>query len=140
MGCVFILVGILAVVTIVTLGQDAVGGDLGPIGDALAEVEDWTFVLGPGFVVGVGNGLILGYLMHRSGLMPRPLTVLGLVGGPLIIASGIAVMFDVFEPGGTGQAIATIPEFLWELSLGSGSPSRASPRPRSPRRATAGPR
>lgn len=36
----------------------------------------------------------------------------------LIIASGIAVLFDAFEYGGTGQAIATIPEFLWELSLG----------------------
>jgi hypothetical protein len=43
---------------------------------------------------------------------------LGLVGGPLLIASGIAVLFDVFEQGGAGQGIATIPEFLWELSLG----------------------
>jgi hypothetical protein len=28
------------------------------------------------------------------------------------------VLFDVFEQGGTGQGIATAPEFLWELSLG----------------------
>jgi hypothetical protein len=119
MECVFILVGILAVLAIVAIGQDAaVGGDLGPVGYALAEVKDWTFVLGPGFVVGVGNGLILAYLMYRSGLMPRVLTMLGLIGGPLIIASGIAVMFDVIEPGGAGQGIATIPEFLWELSIG----------------------
>jgi hypothetical protein len=118
MECVFILLGIVAVLAIVTLGQDAVGGDLGPIGYTLAEIKDWTFVLGPGFVVGVGNGLILGYLMYRSGLMPRPLAVLGLIGGPLVCASGIAVMFDVFEPSGVGQGIATIPEFIWELSLG----------------------
>ena len=44
--------------------------------------------------------------------------MLGLVGGPLLCASGIAVLFGVFEQGGTGQGIATIPEFLWELSLG----------------------
>jgi len=46
------------------------------------------------------------------------MALLGLIGGPLIIASGIAVLFDVFQQGGTGQSIATIPEFLWELSLG----------------------
>lgn len=54
----------------------------------------------------------------RSGLVPRGMAVLGLVGGPLIVASGIAVLFDVLQFGGTGQGIATIPEFLWELSLG----------------------
>ena len=85
---------------------------------SLAAIKDWTFLLGPGFIVGIGNGLILGYLMYRSGLVPRPMASLGLIGGPLIILSGIAVLFDVFEFGGTGQAIATIPEFLWELSLG----------------------
>ena len=41
-----------------------------------------------------------------------------MIGGPLIIASGTAVLFDVIEPGSTGQVIATIPEFFWELSLG----------------------
>ena len=46
------------------------------------------------------------------------MAMLGLVGGPLICISGIAVLLDVIEPGGPGQGIATIPEFLWELSLG----------------------
>jgi gamma-glutamyltranspeptidase len=44
--------------------------------------------------------------------------VLGLVGGPLIIATGIAVIFGVIEQGGPLQIIAVAPEFLWELSLG----------------------
>ena len=44
--------------------------------------------------------------------------MLGLVGGPLICASGILVLLGVFEEGGAGQGIATIPEFFWELSLG----------------------
>ena len=63
-------------------------------------------------------GSSFGYLMYRSGLMPRPLAALGLIGGPLICASGVAVLFDVFDNGGTGQGIATIPEFFWELGLG----------------------
>ena len=28
------------------------------------------------------------------------------------------MLLGVFDEGGTAQAIATIPEFLWELSLG----------------------
>ena len=81
----FILVGILAVLSVVTLRQDTPGGDagaLGGIGYTLAAIKDWTFILGPGFVVGVGNGLLLGYMMYRSVLVPRPLAVLGLIGGP----------------------------------------------------------
>ncbi len=120
MECVFILVGILAVLAVVTLRTDA-GADaaaLGGYAESLAAIKDWTFWLGPGVVVGIGNGLILGYLMYRSGLVPRRMAMLGLVGGPLIVLSGVGVLFDLFEAGGTVQSIATIPEFFWELSLG----------------------
>ena len=113
----FIAVGILSVLSVVTLGQDS-GAAAIPVGEALVAMKDWTFLLGPGFVVGIGNGLILGYLMYRSGLMPRRLAVFGLVGGPLLSASGIAVMFGLLEQGGAGQFVATIPEIVWELSLG----------------------
>ncbi len=120
--CIFIAVGILALLAIVTLRQD-IGGDADPatldaLGRALVAIKDWTFLLGPGFVVGVGNGLMLGYLMYRSGLVPRQMAMLGLIGGPLICLSGIAVLFDGIEQGSVAQGIATIPEFLWELSLG----------------------
>jgi hypothetical protein len=46
------------------------------------------------------------------------MAVLGLVGGPLILLSGTLVMFGVADAGDPLQGIATIPEFLWELSLG----------------------
>jgi hypothetical protein len=117
----FIAVGILSLLSVVTLRQDAAGADpdsLVVLGQSLVAIHDWTFLLGPGFVVGVGNGLLLGYLMYRSGLVPRRMAVLGLVGGPLVCASGIAVMFGALEPGSAGQFIATIPEIAWEASLG----------------------
>ncbi|MGE3270302.1 MAG: DUF4386 domain-containing protein [Chloroflexota bacterium] len=119
--CVFIAVGILAVLSVVTLRQHAGSLDTGTLlalSAALVAVKDWTFLLGPGFVVGIGNGLMLGYLMYRSNLMPRALSLLGLVGGPLVCASGIAVMFGVMAAGSVGQFVATIPEIAWELSLG----------------------
>src|SRR5919109_4669606 len=114
----FILVGILAVLSIVTLSQQQAGGDEGAIGYMLAALKDWTFILGPGWVVGWGNGLILGYLMYRSGLVPRGLAMLGLVGGPLLCASAIAVLFGVIEPDSVLKNLAAAPEFVWELSLG----------------------
>jgi hypothetical protein len=130
--CGFIAVGILSVLTIVTLRQDfegTGGADSAALlvaGEALVAVKDWTALLGPGFVVGVGNGLILGYLMYRSGLVPRAMAVLGLVGGPLICASGIAILFGVFDAGSAWQGIATIPEFFGSCRLASISSSRDS--------------
>jgi Domain of unknown function (DUF4386) len=119
----FIAVGILSVLAVVTLRQDLAGAGSDPatldtVGRSLVAIKDWTFLLGPGFVVGVGNGLLLGYLMYRSGLVPRRMAMLGLVGGPLICASGIAVLFGGIDKGSVVQGIATIPEFAWELSLG----------------------
>ena len=117
----FIAIGVVSLLAVVTLRRDvgaAGGAGSVTVGRSLVAVHDWTFLLGPGWIVGVGNGLILGYLMYRSGLVPRGLAILGLIGGPLIIASGTAVLFNVFGPGSAPQAIATIPEFVWELSLG----------------------
>jgi hypothetical protein len=120
--CTFIAVGILSLLTVVTLRQEATAGadaaSLVAVGESLVVLHNWTRLLGPGFVVGVGNGLMLGYLMYRSALVPRPMAVLGLVGGPLVMASGAAVLIGVIGAGSVWQAIATIPEFFWELSLG----------------------
>jgi uncharacterized protein DUF4386 len=118
MECVFILVGILAVLAVVTLSQQDAGGDEGAIAYTLAEIKDWTFKLGPGWVVGIGNGLILGLLMLWSGLMPRWLALIGVIGGPLQTLAGTGVLFDLYDAGPGIQGILTIPEIIWELSLG----------------------
>ena len=119
-----IAVGIISLLSVVTLRQDfagAAGADaaaLGAVGSALVAVHDATFLLGPGFLAPLGNGILLGYLMYRSGLVPRGMAMLGLIGGPLLIASFVAVLFGAYEQVSVWSAIATIPEFLWELSLG----------------------
>jgi len=122
--CTFIAIGIVSLLAVVTLRQDfagAAGGDPGSFvtaGKSLVAVHDWTFLLGPGFIVGVGNGLILGWLMYRSGLVPRGMALLGLIAGPVLCAGGIAVLFGVIEPDSALKALAAAPEFVWELSLG----------------------
>ncbi len=119
--CTFILVGIVAVLGIITLRNQVAGAAEGTTAYTLAAIKDWTFLLGPGWVVGWGNGLILGYLMYRSELIPRRAAWLGLIGGPLIFISGTAVMLSGDHPSNTLhslQGVATGPEFLWELFLG----------------------
>src|SRR6185437_1532667 len=116
--CTFILVGIVAMLGIATLQQETAGAAEGTVAYTLAAIKDWTFLLGPGWVVGVGNGLILGYMMYRTELVPRAATWLGLVGGSLIILTGTIAMFGGGHPSGTLQGLATIPEAAWELFLG----------------------
>ena len=114
----FIAIGIVSLLAMVTVRDDGARGATAALGKALLAIHDWTFLLGPGFIVGIGNGLILGYLMYRSGLVPRRMAMFGLIGGPLICLSGILVLFDVIDAGSVVQGIATIPEFIWEISLG----------------------
>jgi hypothetical protein len=122
MESVFIAIGILAILAVVTLRQDAPSGATPALGQGIEAIYEWSFRIGPGFFVGVGNGLILGYMMYRSGLVPRGLAIFGLVGGPLIILMGALVIFDVIDPGTNAgmaiQGLMTIPEAFWELSLG----------------------
>ena len=118
MECAFMAVGIVSILAISTLREDAPSGTDAALGQGLEAVYEWCFRLGPGFVVGVGNGLILGWLMYTSGLVPRRMAMLGLIGGPLLILAGIGVIFDVIEASGPVQGIMTIPAALWELSIG----------------------
>ena len=88
------------------------------VGKSLVSVKNWTFLLGPGFADGIGTGLLLGWLMYRSGLVHRRMALFGVVGGPLLATSGIAVLLGVIRQGSPVQSVMTIPEIIWELYLG----------------------
>ena len=44
--------------------------------------------------------------------------MMGLVGAPILIASGIAVMFGVYPQLSAWSALATVLIFAWEASVG----------------------
>ncbi|MDP9904434.1 DUF4386 domain-containing protein [Arthrobacter bambusae] len=113
-----IVIGVVSLLAVVTLRQNG-GADpaLVPVGQALVAVRGWTFILGPSLVPGV-SGLLLGYLMYRSGLVPRIIPLLGLIGGPLLLSSTISTMFGINQGISVWSGLATLPIFVWELSLG----------------------
>jgi hypothetical protein len=117
-----IAVGLISLLSVVTLRQDLAvnAAGLDTVGRSLVAIHDWTFLLGPGFCVGVGNGLLLGYLMYRSGLVPRRMALLGLIGGPLIFASSTAVLFGAYEQTDAAHFVLSLPEnrlggVAWDL-------------------------
>jgi hypothetical protein len=115
-----IVIGVVSILSVVTLRQDgAAGGDaasLLPVGQALVAVHDWTVILGPG-MAGF-NALLLGSLMYRSGLVPRWIPAIGLIGGPVYLSSVIGIVLGLTEPGSAWQSIGGAPMFVWELALG----------------------
>lgn len=113
-----IVVGIISLLSIVALRQDAAAGDasLIPTGKALVALHDWTFLFGPGLAIGV-NTTLLATLMYRSRLVPRAIARIGLAGGPLVFASSVAILFGAYEQVSAVAALAAFPVFAWEMSL-----------------------
>ena len=56
--------------------------------------------------------------LYRSALVPRIIPAIGLVGAPLILVAGAATLVGANEQVSVWTAIATLPIFAWELSLG----------------------
>jgi hypothetical protein len=119
-----IVVGIVSVLATVKLRQDlggAPGADNASLvlaGRQLTAVHDMTFLLGPSFCAAIGNGILLGTLMYLSGLVPRRLALIGVVGGPLAFIAATGALFDVYDQSSAVQGLLTIPEIIWEASLG----------------------
>jgi len=115
--------GVASLLSLVTLRQDlgpATGADaasLITIGASHVATYNGAFTLGQSLMPGI-NAILLGTLMYRSGLVPRVLPVIGLIGVPLHITAVVLTMFGVIDRVGSVALIAALPIFVWELSLG----------------------
>jgi len=119
---VLILVGVVSLMSIVALRQDLAdaannSGAAVDVASGLLAVHDQTALLGPQFCAGLGNGILLGYLMWRSRLLPRPLVMIGLIGGPLALLAGIGVLLGAWDSTSGLPVALTAPEAIWEFSL-----------------------
>ena len=119
---VTILVGLASVLAVVALRQDHAdaagtdGGALVAVQESLVALHDAMFLLGPGLIIGI-NSLLLAWLMYRSGLVPRWIAVVGLVGGPVVFLSSTAVLFGLYEQVSAFAGLGAFPVFVWEMSL-----------------------
>jgi hypothetical protein len=115
---VAILVGAVSMLALASIARsmdpDAVGAQA--VGHALIAVHDWTFVLGPHFMLGV-NTLIYSVLFLRSGLVPRPLAVLGITGAVLILIVGAIELLVVITPYSNTTMLLAIPIAVYEMVL-----------------------
>jgi hypothetical protein len=118
---ILILMGVLSLMAVVALHQDLVAGNgndtYTEVSNAFVVLHEQTRLLGPQFCAGLGNGILLGYLMWRSRLLPRPMVMLGLIGGPLAVAAGIGVLLGAWGKDAGLPVALTAPEAIWEFSL-----------------------
>jgi len=112
-----IMAGVVSLLAVVTMRQDAAGADPA-VSQALVAVRDWTFLFGPGFMA-VSNAVLLGTLLYRSGLVPRVIPAMGLIGAPLLFTANVATLFGLNEQTSSISMLATLPIAAWELSVGA---------------------
>jgi hypothetical protein len=121
MEAAIIMIGVVSLLSIVTLRQHGTAGTDGAslvaVGQSLVGVRDWTFLLGPNLMAAL-NAVLLGTLMYRSRLVPRLIPTVGLIGGALLLVDVTAIFFGGYELGSVWHGIAAAPIFAWELSLG----------------------
>src|SRR5664279_5177770 len=118
---VFILVGTLSLLALLTVSQQA-EGSAGPssfqaTGDALVAVREWAsadFVAGLAFVVGT---FLYNYVMYRSRLVPRWLSGWGQVGAVLTLVAIVYAGFTQDFGFTTVNSVLMAPIGLQEMAL-----------------------
>jgi len=112
-----IFVGVAFLGTIVALRQAGAGAEALVTSRALAALYDRIFLLGQSFMPAICD-LLLGFLLLRSRLVPRGLSLIGIVGGPVLLVGYIAVLFGLVGQHAPLAALSALPVALFELSLG----------------------
>jgi hypothetical protein len=112
-----IFVGVAFILSIVTLHQAGAGAEALITSHSLATLYDRIFLLGQSFMPAVCD-LLLGFLLYKSRLVPRALSLIGIIGAPILIVGYIAVLFGLIGRLAPLAALTAIPVALFEFSLG----------------------
>ena len=121
MECTFILVGILAVLAVVTLRQAATSADAvrsPPSARRSSRSRTGRSCSARASPTGSGPACCWAGSCTAPAWSHRRMALFGVVGGPLLAASGLAVLMGVIPQGSALQGIMTVPEVIWEAYLG----------------------
>jgi len=119
---IVITVGIVAILTLLTLSRDFVAADSSDTsayhvaGALLLAVYKWTSMLGPLFFLGI-NTFMYSSLLYKSKLVPRPLAILGLTGATLVFGYAMLVLFGVAVQGAAPLIVLALPIAAYEMIL-----------------------
>ena len=112
-----IFVGVAFILSIVTLRQTGVGAEAMAVSHVLTTLYDRIFLLGQSFMPAICD-LLLGFLLYQSRLIPRALSVIGIIGGPVLLAGYFAVLFGVVGQHAPLAGLSALPVALFEFSFG----------------------
>ncbi len=112
-----IFVGVAFLLTIVTLRQTGAGSDSLATSHALVALYNRIFLLGQSFMPAICD-LLLGFMLYQSRLVPRGLSLIGIVGGPVLLIGYFAIQFGFIGQQSALAGISAIPVALFEFSLG----------------------
>jgi hypothetical protein len=118
-----IFVGVVSMLSIITLRTDVAGtagvdtSSLITTGHSLIANYNRSFLVSQSLMP-VFNDLLLGYLLYRSGLVPRILPIIAFVGAPLQLASFFAIFFGAYTSTSPLAALAALPVAVFEFGLG----------------------
>lgn len=119
---VVITVGVVGMLSLVTLSRHFVSADspdpaaYEAAGTLFLAVHDWTFMLGPNFLLGI-NTMLYSYIFYKSGLVPRFIPILGMTGAVLVFSASLFEMFGVFPQLSVWGAILSLPVAANEMIL-----------------------
>ncbi|MEO6355991.1 MAG: DUF4386 domain-containing protein [Ferruginibacter sp.] len=112
-----IFMGVMFLLTAVALKQSAAGSQALVISNTLVTMYDRMFLIGQSFMPAI-NDLLLGFLLYQSRLVPKGLSLIGLIGGPVLIAGDILVLFGVIGQHDPSTGLFAVPVALFEFVLG----------------------
>ena len=119
---IIITVGVISVLSLLTLSREFVAAGAPDIqsfqtsGILLKAIHDWTFLLGPNFMLGI-NTMMYSYIFYKSKLVPKFIPILGMTGASLVFLTALLEMFGVFPQLSVWGAILCLPVFANEMIL-----------------------
>ena len=115
-----IVLGLVSMLSILTLRQQLVGGvaldaaALQVFARGLVAVHDWTFMLGPNFMLGI-NTLMYSAVLYQTALIPRPLATLGVVAALSVFAAALLELFGIIAQVSPWGAVLSLPVASFEI-------------------------
>lgn len=119
---VLITIGVLSVLSLLSLSQEFVAtaaadeAAFRASGTALIAIHDWTFLLGPNFMLGI-NTALYSFLLYRSRLVPRLIAIMGLTGAALVFLAALLALSGVILQISIWGILLALPVAIFEITL-----------------------